>query len=84
MDNQVRFDEEGSAMPVIRPRSIDQKMVGVGVAVDSGQAQIILAMLAALAIGGAIYFMASAVPPPPELGDDRPRPGEKIPSNRSI
>ena len=84
MAGGVRFDDDTIPIPPVRPHSVGDRLIGAGVAVNQGHAQLLLALVAALAVIGAIYFMLSAVPPLPELGEDRPRPGETIPSNRSI
>ncbi len=54
----------------------------IGLVNSPGDAAVILAIAAGLLIAGSMYLLASAVPPPVELGPDEPRQGERIPSYR--
>jgi|GEM_PF-4524302 len=80
----VQFNEEIAQMPVIRPRSLNDFLLDLGIAVSPGHARIILVLLAMVMVALSIYFISSAVPEPPVLGDDIPRKGEVIPKNRSL
>lgn len=79
MENQVRFDEEREELiPIPRPKPVTMAsmLLHSGIASRPGDAMIILAIVAFCLIAGSFYFLASAVPPPPNLGNDVLRPGE--------
>ncbi len=85
MVDRVVFDEETD--PVFRAspaRSAEQGLVERGIAHNIKNAKLLLALFGAILIGGAFYFLASAIPETPVLGQDIPREGERIPSNRTI
>ncbi len=85
MAARVVFHEDPNSVLGKSPaRSVDQKLVERGVAYNVRNAQLLLILLGVALIGGAFYFLISAIPEEPVLGDDIPRPGEHIPSNRSI
>ncbi len=84
MPEGVRFQEDNASMPAVHPRPVSERLGGFGITVSAFQAQLLLTALASLAVIGTIYFMLSAVPPLPELGEDRLRPGEVVPANRTL
>jgi|CXWL01.1.fsa_nt_gi hypothetical protein len=85
MASRVVFDEDvNSAFAKPPLRSTDQKLVERGIAHTTLNARLMLMLLCACLIGGAFYFLISAIPEEPRLGGDIPRAGEKIPTNRSI
>ena len=85
MGNQVVFEEDiDSAFQRLPIRSVDQRLVERGVAHTVVNAKLMLVLLVIALIGGAFYFLASAIPETPKLGQDVPRAGEKILRNRSI
>ncbi len=82
MDNRVQFDEEAQAqVPIPRPKNftMTDMLMHSGIASRSGDAAIMLAIVAFCLIAGAIYFLASAVPQQPTLGHDILRSGETVP-----
>lgn len=85
MPDRVVFDDEASVPLKASPAlSTEQKLTGRGIVTNIGNASFLLVLVVAGLIGGAFYFLASAIPETPELGADVPRPGEKIPKNRSL
>lgn len=66
-------------MPRPRPPTLGDLLIHEGIAGSPGDATLLLAIAAVSLIGVSFYFLASAVEPPPSLGDDQARPGEHIP-----
>lgn len=79
---RVTFHESGEfealSVPRPEPRSLAYRLVRMGLARSPGDAAIIIAVSAALLIAVNIYLFAKAIPPPPTLGNDVPRPGETM------
>lgn len=78
----VVFDEEprdSFAIPARQSGEISKMLVRLKFAGSVKRASILLLGGAVLLVAGSIYFLALAVPPPPELGADVLRPGEQIP-----
>lgn len=84
MDNRVVFNEEPIPVPPLRPRGAEHALVKLGIGKNSRDAGVILAVIAVLAVAGAVYLVIRATPPAPRLGPDVPQKGEVIPSNRTI
>lgn len=83
MPNNVVFDEEDQLgeipQPELRPPSFADSIIKSGVVTHPGDAAVILGLFALLLIGFAFYLIASSVAPPPQLGNDVLRPGERPP-----
>lgn len=78
-------DDDGGGIPNVEPKSAKVAMVKAGVAKTTRQANLILFLIAIVLISGMVFFLRMAVPPEKKaLGDDVPRRGEVIPSNRSL
>ena len=74
--DRVVFDENQGPAPFPhikqQPRTLSQAVMKVGLASSPGSAALVLALGAAALIGFSIYMLASAVTPPPTLGEDVP------------
>lgn len=83
MQPRVEFDEnpEFDPLPELKPvpPSFGDALLRSGVLSSPGDAALILGMFAVLLVAGSFYLIASSVPPPPLLGEDVVRPGERIP-----
>ena len=83
MSNGVQFDEDQGfdsiPRPELQPPSISHVLLKGGIVSSPGDAAFIFGVAAVALIGFSFYIIASAVPPPPELGADTPRSGEHIP-----
>ena len=87
MENRVQFDEEKDILaPIPRPRPVTMStlLLRTGIAASPGHAAMLLALAASMLMIVSMYLLSTAVAPLPKLGNDVPRPGETIPSNRSI
>lgn len=85
MTGRVVFDSDPRSEFAGSPaHSLEHKLIAGGVVTNVGNARIMLAVVAACIFGGAFYFLAASIPETPTLGDDIPRTGELIPSNRAL
>lgn len=79
----VQFDDQQDLgeipEPELKPPTMGDTLLKSGVLANPGDLSIMLGIFAVLLLVGSFYLLASSIPPPPELGSDVLRPGERVP-----
>lgn len=85
MSGRVIFEEDATSVFNQPPiRSTEHVLVARGVTHNTENAKLVLVLFAGALLLGAFYFISYAIQDEPGLGNDTPRSGEVIPSNRTI